>query len=107
MSNDIISLAEKASRRFRIRRNVMSDFNLASRDDIERFRVLLDRGFEVKHHERSGKIQKAILSFHSPSNSFMLKPVKTSMIKLFRVEPMVFNISPHFTFILNVYFHRK
>jgi hypothetical protein len=98
MSNDIISLAEKASRRFRVRRNA-HDFNLASRDDIERFRVLLDRGFEVKHHDRSGKIQKAILSFHTPSNSFMLKPVKTSMIKLFRVEPMVTFIllfSPHF-----------
>jgi hypothetical protein len=97
MSNDIISAAEQSSRRFRVMQrerlslNLSSQnhhFTLASRDDLERFRVLLDRGFEVKHHDRSGKVQKAILSFHSPSNSFVLKPSKSSMLKLFRVEPL-------------------
>ncbi len=89
MSNDIIGSTEQLSRRFRLRRTNIGNNSVASRDDIDRFRVLLDRGFEVMHHDRSGVVQKAILSFHGPSNSFVLKPVKSSFLKFFKVEPLV------------------
>lgn len=90
MNNDIISSTEQSTRRFRLRRVNISRGTGASRDDIDRFRVLLDRGFEVMHHDRSsGSVQKAILSFHGPSNSFLLKPVKSSFLKFFKVEPLV------------------
>jgi hypothetical protein len=64
------------------------------REDAERLRVLLERGFEVLHHDRnSGKVQKAIFTFHGPSNSLMLKPVNTSFLRIFRVELLVSSIS--------------
>mmetsp|Transcript_26523 Transcript_26523/g.28926 ORF Transcript_26523/g.28926 Transcript_26523/m.28926 type:complete len:319 (+) Transcript_26523:304-1260(+) len=88
MSNDIIGSTEQLSRRFRLRRTNIGNNSVASRDDIDRFRVLLDRGFEVMHHDRSGVVQKAILSFHGPSNSFVLKPVKSFFLKFFKVEPL-------------------
>lgn len=87
MSNDIISSSEAATRRFRFRQPTLP-VDSATRDDVERFRVLLDRGFEVYHHDRSGKVQKAILSFHGDSNCFLLKPVKAPFLKLFKMEPM-------------------
>jgi hypothetical protein len=63
------------------------------REDAERLRVLLERGFEVLHHDRnSGKVQKAIFTFHGPSNSLMLKPVNTSFLRIFRIEPLVSSI---------------
>jgi hypothetical protein len=93
MSNDIISITEQSIRKYRIRKAPSLSFiehhTFVGKDDIDRFRVLLDRGFEVTHHDRSGKVQKAILSFHGPSSSLILKPIKSTFLKLFRVDPLV------------------